>query len=174
MPLSSTLAYVKQVLDGQSVPGNAGNLVALVSPPNPELQNDRPHAYIWTSRGSERRNSGPRSKPPAGMTPYSAAAPAGWKLQSHSVSIWLTWFDDNMDPEQDVSFPLVIDAVMNILRTTQMPMTIENPASAQASQLVDLGKNMDYEYAPLRSTASQRYNRYDAQITAPVEEWIQA
>jgi hypothetical protein len=174
VPLTSTLLYVKHLLDGQSVPGNAGNLMAFINPPNPELQAGPPHAYVWTARGSERRISGPRSAPPAALTGYTPALPAGWKMQTHNLSIWLTWFDDQTDPDQDTSFPLVVDAVMNILRTAQMPYTISNPASAQSSQLVDLGKNMDYEYAPLRGTASQRMNRFDAQITAPTEEWIQA
>lgn len=174
MPLSSTLTYIKQILDGQNVPGNAGPLKALVAPLNPEIKNGQAHAYVWTARGTERRNSGPRSKPPTGMTPYAPALPAGWKLQTHNVSIWVVWFDDNMDPEQDIAFPLVLDGVMNILRTARMPIVIENPATAQYSQLIDLGKNMDYDYVPMRSTASQRYNRFDAQIVAPVEEWFQA
>jgi hypothetical protein len=67
-----------------------------------------------------------------------------------------------------------MDFVMNILRTAEMPMTMIDPATGYSTQLIDLGKNMSYEYAPLRSTASQRYHRYDVTITAPVEEWLQA
>jgi hypothetical protein len=174
MPLSSTLSYIRGIIDGQFVPGEAGPIEAFVNPPDPEITQGPPHVYVWTSRGNERRNSGPRSKPPAGASQYNPAGPAGWKLLNHDVEIWITWFLDNTDPQQDNSFPLVMDFVMNILRTAEMPMTMIDPATGYSTQLIDLGKNMSYEYAPLRSTASQRYHRYDGTITAPVEEWLQA
>ena len=174
MPIASTLAYVKQILDGQSVPGEGGLLEAFVAPPDPEITQGSPHAYVWTARGDEKRSSGPRSAPPRGMTPYTPAPPAGWKTQTHNLSIWVVWFDDNTDPQNDVSFPFVVDAVMNILRTTQMPIAITDPATGQQSQLVTLGRSMSYEYAPVRSTQSQRYQRFDAEVVAPTEEWIQA
>lgn len=174
MPVATTLLFIRNLLDGTFVPGGAGNLEAFVAPPDPEILQGPPHAYVWTSRGNERRNSGPRSRPPAGMPQYTPASPAGWKLQTHEVEIYLTWFDDQADPQHDVGFPLVIDIVMNVLRTAEMPASVIDPATGMNSQLIDLGKDMSYEYAPLKSVASQRYHRFDALITAPVEEWIQA
>lgn len=182
MPLASTMAYVKNLINGQNTIGSAGGISpgqgrikAYVSPPDPNLQASVPTAYVWTARGNERRNSGPRSVPPLGKTPTTGpAAPAGWKMQTHNLMIWLVWFDDSEDSNQDSNFPWFIDTVMNILRTAQMPMTVTDAGNGLQSQLINLGQNMDYDFAPLRATASQRYVRYDASITAPVEEWIQA
>lgn len=175
MPVNSTLQHVKGLLDGATIPGNAGQrLEAFVSPPDPETRQINPHAYVWAARGPEKRNSGKRSTPPAGAPQYNPIMPAGWKLLTHTIEVYLTWFDDNRDPQIDSSFPLVIDITMAILRGCRMPMDLTDPATGLNCQLINLGEVLSYEYVPVRSTASQRYQRQDALITAPVEEWIQA
>jgi hypothetical protein len=174
MPVMSTLAVVKDLLDGVTVPGNAGKRIeAFINPPDPETNQVNPHAYVWAARGPENRNSGKRNpaRPVAAPTPQ---MPAGWKILKHQVEVYLTWFEDNGDPQQDSSFPLVIDLVMNVLRCCQMPLDVTDPATGINCQLINLGEQLNYEYVPVRSTASQRLQRQDALITAPVEEWIQA
>lgn len=92
----------------------------------------------------------------------------------HSISIWLTWFDENTDSQQDSTFPTVLDWVMMILETCHMPQDIIDPATGDPSaQIINLGQNLDYEWVPVKSTASQRMQRQDALITAPTSEWIQ-
>jgi len=175
MPLASTMAYVKGLLDGTKCPGQSRFIRAYVAPPDPETNNREPHAYIWTSRGNERRATGPRGAAPANTRgQYVQTAPAGWKTLSHSIDIYLTWFDDNSDPQGDSTFPFVVDIVLAVLRTTQMPILITDPGTGQKSQLVTLGRDMSWEYMPIKATASQRMWRLDALITAPTEEWIQA
>lgn len=175
MPVNSTLSYVRSLIDGTTVSGNAGTAIeAFISPPDPKEDSFNPAAYVWASRGPEKRNSGSRSPAPGGAPRPAPLPPAGWKLTVHTVEIYLTWFDENTDPQQDSSFPLVLDLVQNILRTCNMPVNLTDPATGMSCQLVNLGENMSYEYVPVRSTASQRYHRQDALITAPVEEWFQA
>lgn len=166
---------MRGLLDGVALPGNAGQRIeAFIKPPDPEITQANPHAYVWASRGPENRNSGSRSPAPAGAPQYQPTARSGWKILKHTIEVYLTWFDDNSDPQADSSFPLVIDMAMMVLRTCKMPMDIVDPATGLACQLINLGENMSYEYVPVRSTASQRLQRQDALVTAPVEEWVQA
>ncbi|HUN38473.1 MAG TPA: hypothetical protein VMU95_41310 [Trebonia sp.] len=176
MPISSTLAHVNSLLDGASIPGNAGvRLESFISAPDPETTQKNPHAYVWASKGPEKRNSGKRNTPPAGAPqPTPASTNSGFKILNHNLEIYLTWFNDNRDPQINASFPLVVDLVMNILRCCKMPMDLVDPATGINCQLINLGEVLNYEYVPTRSTASQRMQRNDALITAPVEEWIQA
>lgn len=173
MPVASTLAYVRALLDGQNLPGAAGRMEAFIAPPDPETENRNPHAYIWLTRGSVRRSSGPRSKPPSNLTQNTSQLPAGWKVYNHSIAIWLTWFDENTNPQADSTFPTVLDWTMMMLETAAMPHTLKDPSTGTVCQIVDLGRDLDWEYVPVRSTASQRYQRQDALITAPTQEWIQ-
>lgn len=172
MGISTTLQFVRGLLDGQNVPGTAGRLEAFIDPPDPETENTNPHAYVWLVRGTYRRVAGPRSRPPANLAQNVPTPPAGWKRRSHNISIWLTWFEEQ-GPQTDSAFPTVLDWVMMILETCQMPFTTKDPATGEASQLINLGQNLDYEYVPVRATASQRLHRKDAQITAPTDEWVQ-
>lgn len=175
MPIMSTLSHVQSLLNGVSVSGNGGTVIeAFINPPDPETEQRNPHAYVWAARGPEKRNSGSRSPAPAGFAQHTPLAPAGWKILQHTVEVYLTWFDENIDPQIDSTFPLIIDLAMNVLRCCKMPMDIIDPATGISCQLINLGEQLSYEYVPVRSTASQRLQRQDALITAPVEEWIQA
>lgn len=175
MPIASTLSHVNSLLDKQNIPGNSGRyLESFISPPDPEEQQRNPHTYVWASRGPEHRDSGKRNPPPAGAALYRPRPQAGWKILKHTIEVYITWFNDNTDPQINASFPLVIDLVMDILRCCAMPMDIVDPATGINCQLINLGEVLSYEYVPVKSTASQRIQRNDALITAPVEEWIQA
>lgn len=174
MGVATTLAFVRDLLDGQNVPGPAGRIEAFVQPPDPETHYTNPHAYVWLVRGSSRRVSGPRSPAPANLVQNVPAAPAGWKRYQHNISIWLTWFEDNyVGSQTDAAFPTVLDWVMMMLETCHMPFTTTDPSTGLSAQLINLGQNLDYEYQPVRATAAQRTHRQDAQITAPTDEWVQ-
>lgn len=158
-----------EILDGLILPGTAGVLSAFITPPDPRTDAQDPAAYIWSSRGAERRQALPRGNTPG------AGSLAGWKEIDHEVSIWLTWFDEDSDSDADTSFPAVLDAVLNALRTSgKSPLYTSDPLTGMQSDLVDIGERMEYELVPPRSTASERFLRYDAQITARVLEFFQA
>lgn len=152
------------------LPGNTGPLQAFVTPPNPEEDQIDPHAYIWPSAGSEQRESLPRA---AG--PNLGLNQSGWKCMTHNIDVWLVFFDDDSDPTPDFSFPLVVDAVMGVLRTTQDPVTQADPVTGMISQIYATGERMSYEIAAVRGPAAdQRILRYDARIAARIMEEFQA
>lgn len=176
MPVSSTMKYIRDLLDGQVAPGGAGKIEAHVNPPDPNIEAHNPQVFVWSSRGSEERQSGPR--PPAPDNQIYPFVPdqtqSGFKTLNHSIDIYVTWFNDSSDPKADSSFPDVMDRIMAILRTSPVQAPTRDESTGVWTQLISLGKSMNWEYAPIRDTAGQRLQRYDATITAPVEEVIQS
>lgn len=166
MPLNSTQLWIKGLLDGLIVPGNANTLQAYITPLDP-YEEDNPAAYIWPTSGNEDRQAMPRVNAAPGIG-------AGWKTLTHELAIWLTWFNDESDPDADISFPAVIDVVMFTLRSSANPAVIYDPLTGVGSQLIDVGERMNWRFAGIRATADQRWNRYDAEITATIIEELQS
>lgn len=170
MGLLAVQSYVKGLLDGLQIPGNTGPLTAFITPPSPDDNQDgTPRAFIWDSRGSEKRRALPRND-------NGQPGTAAWKDEPHTLEIYLvyTLADEEDDSATDSAFPAVIDAVMDTLRTSPSPVDITDPYTGVITQLVDLGENMTWEMTPVHSLASQRWNRLDALITATCLEEIQA
>jgi hypothetical protein len=169
VPLVSALNYVAGLLDGITVPGAAGlsgPLVTLITPYDPD-ESGEARAYVWGGNGRENRLAFPRNTGPA--------TPAGWKNEYHDVDIFLVWFDSESDTEIDTSFPALLDAVMDALRTSYPnPAQVTDPYTGRVTQMVNCGEQMTYTYVPPHSTADQRTLRFDAKITMPLLEFIQA
>lgn len=170
MPLVTIQTYLKGVLNGVILPQSLGTLEAVISPPNPNDDVINPMAYIWGGRGDESRKTVPRAQP-------RDLATGGHKTIDHDVDIWLVWFGAADDPQADFQFPSVIDAVCAVLRNVPLldqTQSAVDPVTGQQSDLLDVGERLSWEYAPVRAVADQRYFRYDAQISASIQEWFQA
>lgn len=171
MPLNTVQCRLKAILDGLPLPRDLGTINAFIAPPNPNTETRDPGCYIWGSHGNESRMTVPRAQ--AGNLPS-----GGNKELVHQVDIWLIWFGDSAESDADTAFPTVIDAVMACLRNTELldavSMQAVDPITGQLSDLLNIGENMSWEYAPVRATADERYLRYDAQIVCEVVEVIQA
>jgi len=169
MPVVSALTYVQGLINGIPVPGTAGlsgPLVALITPYDPD-ESGEARAYVWPASGNENRLAFPRNTGPN--------TPAAWKNVYHNIEIFLTWFDNSdTDADVDTSFPALIDAVMDVLRTSTDPQLVTDPYTGRQSQMVNLGEDQNYEYIPPHSTADQRQLRFDARITTRLLELIQA
>lgn len=82
-----------------------------------------------------------------------------------------------MDPQADNQFPSIVDAVLACLRNVALrdqSEQVTDPVTGQVSDLLNIGENMSWEYAPVRALVDQRYLRYDARVTLDTEEWFQA
>ena len=167
-PINSTQLYIKNMLDGLIVPGNSRALEAYITPEDPRDE-ENPAAYIWPTQGSENRQAVPRVGADAANP-----AQAGWKESTHELDVWLTWFNDDSDPNADISFPAVVDVVMYTLRSSANPAVITDPLTGLESQLIDVGERMAYHMAGVHSTADQRWLRYDAQLTLTIIEELQS
>ena len=170
MPILTAQTWVYSILNGMPIPGNNTPLEVFVTPPNPEEDQLDPHVYLWPSTVSEARESLPR----AGV-PNLGTTQSGWKQMWHSIDCWITFFDDDSDPTPDFSFPVIVDAVMDVLRTCQDPVMLTDPVTGRYSQVFATGERLTYDIAiPRGVNADQRILRYDARIAARVGESYQA
>lgn len=171
MGIATVQSYLRGVLDGIPLPLGAGALDAVITPPNPDDDaGAKATAYIWGSHGVESRLTVPRAQ-------HGNLATGGDKQTAHNVDVWLIWFGQAPAPNVDSQFPSIVDAVLAVLRNVPMLDQTQHavdPVTGQLSNLLNVGENMSWEYAPVRATADQRILRYDAQITVEVIEIFQA
>lgn len=170
MSISSVQLYLKNQLQGLALPTTpAQNLTAIVTPNQPVMKDTFPRAFIWGSTGNEGRQTMPRAKPGQPST-------GGFKTLVHHVDIWIVWFGVSSDPNADSQFPSVMEAIMQQLRTTTMPvLNLLDTTTGRLSDLLMVGEDMKWDYAPVHSLIPQRnIYRYDGRIIVDVKEKIQA
>lgn len=169
MPIVSAQSYVASILTNMVPPGQTGlraPISALITPRTPDVNPDGvARCYVWPATGPEKRIAMPRN---SGM-----GTPAGWKELAHQLEIFLVWMDNPNDKNADVNFPLFIDWVMDILRTSPNPATWTDPDSGIVSNFVNLGEVMKYDFVPPRSLEPDAQRRYDSRVTCTLWELFQ-
>ena len=90
MPLVTVQEYLKDRLDGLTLPLDLGNLSAWVKPPAVG-DGAGANAYIWGSAGDEARETFPRAQ-------HLDLPTGGNKELTHRANVWLTWFGDQELP----------------------------------------------------------------------------
>ena len=156
-------------------PGDTGiraPISALITPLDPDVQADGvARCYVWPAQGPEKRRAMPRNTGAASV----AASQAGWKQIEHALQVFLVWMDpDPEDPNVDVNFPLLIDYVMFLLRTSPNEAQWLNPYDGLVSHMINLGEVMSYDFVPPRTLEPQTLKRYDARITTTLLELWQS
>jgi hypothetical protein len=170
MPIVSAMNYTASLLQGMLPPGATGingPVNALVTPLDPDVNEDGvARCYVWPASGPEKRRAMPRNT--------GAGTPAGWKDLVHDLQIFLVWMEpDPEDPDVDINFPLFIDWVMDIIRTSPNPAEWTDPDSGIVSSFVNFGEVMSYDFVPPRTLEGQRMKRYDARIRCSLLELFQ-
>lgn len=170
MGLISAQSYVASLLVGMVPPGDTGingPIDALITPLDPDVNPDGiARCYVWPAHGPEKRIAFPRNSGPG--------TPAAWKQLSHELQVFLVWMDSPDDQSADVNFPLLIDYVMFLLRTSPNPADWTDPETGVVSNMVNLGEEMSYDFVPPRSLEQQMYRRYDARISITLLELFQS
>lgn len=165
MSINSVQLYLKGLLDGMDLPVSMGGdkLTAIVSPPATDTRTT-PRCYVWGSTGTEARRTMPRVE--------------GFKNIEHKIDIWVVCFASPKGAGTgvlDSPFPSILEAVMEQLRTTPMPViNLLDTISGRTSDIISVGEDMKWDYAPVHTVMPQRTMRFDGRIIASVKEWIQA
>lgn len=157
MSLVAVQSHVKSLLMDLPMTGYSGTLVTYIAPPVPGDMSV-PNCYIWGGTWTEARFTAPRNY--------------GFKKLLYTLSIWLFVAEDPNSEGVDTRFPALIEDVMHVLRTTEMPVPIQDPLTGTKSQLVSIGESMTVNYDTERTLADQRYVRMLALIEASIEEDI--
>ena len=80
-------------------------------------------------------------------------------------SSWCGWTPTQQTRPRDVNFPLLIDYVMFLLRTSPNEAQWLDPETGLVSHMINLGEVMSYDFVPPRTLEPQTPARYDARIT---------
>lgn len=170
MPLVTVMNYLQQQIDGLNLPLSIGRLTAYIQPAPGADDGSGANAYVWGANLDEARETVPRAA-------HGNLASGGNKELTHRVNIWLVWFTDPDDPNINLGFPAIVDAVMAVYRNVEMLDQTQHaidPITGQESNLLNVGEKMSAEYAPVRAVADQRLLRFDAMVEVEVIEVIQA
>ena len=156
-------------------PGDTGiraPISALITPLDPDVQADGvARCYVWPARAPEKRRAMPRNTGAASV----AASQAGWTQLTHEMQVFLVWMDpDQEDPKADVNFPLLIDYVMFLLRTSPNEAQWQDPETGLVSHFENLGEDMTYDFVPPRTLEPETLKRYDARIQCNLMELFQS
>jgi hypothetical protein len=174
MPVISAQTYIASLLQGMTPPGDTGiaaPIDALITPLDPDVNPDGvARCYVWPARGPEKRRAMPRNTGAASV----AASQAGWKQITHDLEIFLVWMDSPDDASADVNFPLLIDYVMFLLRTSPNEAQWLNPYDGLVSHMINVGEVMTYDFVPPRTLEAQMHRRYDARVTCSLLELFQS
>ncbi len=158
MSLVAVQGFVQGVVTGVAVTAYPTPLTSYIAPPIPG-DAGVPGAYIWGGTVNERRQTAPRGQ--------------GFKELLWMVDIWLLVIQSNDRVDSDTAFPSMVDAVMDALRTTPMPLTITDPVTGVLSQVISVGEQMDLDYSPVHTVADQVDVQYVALLRCSVKEVLQ-
>jgi hypothetical protein len=170
MPLASTTAYIKSLLNGLPMPGGLPNMAAYINPPDPNDEANIPTAYVWAPDFDESRNEEQGGTIPRNSGP---GTPSGTKALEHMIEVFLVYFQANDDPQADSLFFGVVDASLAALRTSDDPAIITDPYTGMQSSLYDVGEVMRGRTV-ISAVGDQAWNRLDALLTCTVHEIFQA
>jgi hypothetical protein len=170
MPLKSVQKYMRNLIDGISIPGQNTPLTAYITPPVLEDMSG-PRAYVWGGHVNVSRQTMPRG--------------AGFRNYPWMIDIWLVYLTNaDENPTIDDEFPDLIDTVTGVFATTKMPVFIDadgNPQDVSApvtdrtglSQIQRVGERWTLDYPPERTPATLRMMWYSASISMEVLEVVQ-
>lgn len=175
MSIVATQVYLQGLINNlawpfPTSPTPVPNLVAYITPPDPNVEATVPTAYVWPSNGDENRDGARGGTVPRALTLGGAS---GFKGVIHAIDVYLVYFLANNDPDADNLFPAMVDQVMSALRVSADPVKVTDPYTAIDSWLIDVGERMTYQIT-VRSLVDQGFNRYDALLALSINELIAA
>ncbi len=160
--LNSVQLYLQNQFQGQCVTADyPQGIDVVITPPNPGnmLQ---PTMFVWGGKLHSARQAGSRA---VGMGGY-------YKFE-WDCNLWLMVPDQSDYANADQAFPVLVDAVIKIMQTTQMPTVITDPVTQLETQIISFGEIIDLDYLPVLSMQDQSMLLYEVAITARVTEKVQ-
>ena len=163
MSLPAVLQFVETTLNGTTseyLPAAR----AFITPKVGELL-DVPIIAVWTRNYDEKR---------ATMTRAATPAASGFKKATHQIELYVKATGMQDDPNADIAFLTLLDQIMVALRAVVMPFPVTDPSTGVVSNVTQIGETFKVQVGTIAATKDQRMYIWRAQITTPVEEWVQS
>jgi hypothetical protein len=158
MTVNAVESYVVSLLDGIQSPNMPAPTQAWVMPP-PVLQlTPNPQVFVWGGTWNEERHTIPRGK--------------GEKRATYALSIWIQSATTN-DPSDEygpAAFPILIETLLDILRTVTIPIWITDPVTGAETTIQTIGEKMQVTHPTPIADADQRFLWHTATVKATVTE----
>ena len=164
-------AYLLSLLDKLEMPSGIPAADAYITPPDPRVKAKVPAIYIWPSDGQENRSSELGGTIPRNTGPNT---PSGTKGVQHDFDIYVTWFSVLNGKQADPRFPSIVDTIMAALRySLPNPAEMTDPNTLETSTIYNVGEQIRWRIG-VEATQDERQLRYDALISCPIWEVINA
>lgn len=161
MPMNSITQYCYGLLQGLVVPWDGiAPVQAFITPPAPGAFGPAPIAIVAGARMQASRESMPR-----GM---------GFKNLIWTVEVYLHYQSVPTAQNLDQIFPIIVDAVMQEMWSTTMPVPIEDPTTGAKSKVMSIGERYTVDYPPIRTANKGQTYVYVARLQFEVKELLQA
>ena len=161
MSVNAVETLVASLLDGIQSPNMPAPTQAWVLPPPVVQMTPNPQVFVWGGAWSEERHTNPRGR--------------GEKRALYQLSIWIQSATTN-DPSDEygpAAFPILIETVLNILRTVTIPIAITDLVTGAESTIQTIGEKMSVAHATPVAGADQRFLWHAATVKVMVtEEWV--
>lgn len=164
MSLPAVLRFVQTTLDG-TTSAYLPDAKAFVTPQVGQVI-DTPIISIWTRGWDEKRATMTRVAGNPGAS--------GFKKVTHSIEMYVKALGAQDAPNADVAFHTLLDAIEARMRAVVMPFPLVDPATNATSQITAIGEQFQGKIGTLATTKDQLTYVWQAQITTPVEEWVQS
>jgi hypothetical protein len=158
MSVNAVETYVASLLDGVQSPNMPAPTQAWVLPPPVVQLTPNPQVFVWGGAWSEERHTLPRGR--------------GQKRVAYALSVWIqsATTSDPLDEYGPAAFPLLIETVLDILRTITIPISITDPVTGAESIIQTIGEKMTVAHATPVAGADQRFLWHAATVKVAISE----
>lgn len=169
--LNTMQTHVATILQDLALPNQTQPLQVFIAPPVPGLLG-QPQVYIWGAEWDDKRQTMPRVNNISGVSP--SGQRSGYHKITWNMYLYVMYMTTADNPNADQDFPLIIDAITNVLHTTPCPVDLTDPTTGAPSTLLLIGEHIHGQMAPVQDLNNQGMVLYDAQLVCDVDELIQA
>ena len=162
MSLFSVQEFAVSIVNGITSPNWQQPLLAEVVFPIPDLVKlAQPRLFVWGAAVNEQRVTIPRSEEGINpmLVPPGQTVNAGWKRRGYTLQMWLYGVQNNNDPNRESKFPVLIEQVLDAIRSTSVPANLVDSVTGEQSWAMDIGEDFTWEYDVDRTLADQRLIR---------------
>ena len=158
MSVNAVEQYVQGLLDGVQSPNMPAPIQAWVMPPPVVQLTPNPCVFVWGGTWAEERHTLSRGR--------------GEKRVAYQLTLTIQGATSNdlTDDYPPSAFPILIETVMNILRTVTIPIPVTDPVTGAQSIIQTIGEKMSVTHPTPITASDQQFIWHNAVVKCMVSE----